>query len=91
MYRKILLIVSLVAGAVLLWIFSGTYPTLPLPDMAKSLAAVAATYLFVKVFLSEVIFRAIEDKKTRYTANKVSSIPAIMVLLVILARIRACR
>lgn len=87
MYKKILFIAGLIAGAVLLRFFAGSYPGLPLMDVSLTLFAVAAAYLFVKILLSDVVFRAIEDKKTRYTVNKVSSILAVIVLLVILVRI----
>jgi hypothetical protein len=48
---------------------------------------IAIVYIFIEFFLVEIVFKQMKDDKTRYTANKVSSILSLIIILIILIRI----
>jgi len=87
MDKKIPALAGLIMGAILLWYADGYYPGLYLSRIAFSLFAIAAVYIFVKIFLGEIVFRHIRDDKTRYTANRVGSVIFFLIVLVALVRI----
>jgi small-conductance mechanosensitive channel len=86
-FRKILILAGLIGSAGVIWVISGYFPGTLFPNLAITLTAVACVYLFVQILLADVVFRAIRDAKTRYTVNKVSSILAVVILAILLARI----
>jgi small-conductance mechanosensitive channel len=87
MNKKIPGIIGLFICAILLWFIAGYYPVPYLHETALSLFAVVFAYIFIKIILGDIIFRHIQDKKTRYTANRVNSILFLLIILIILARI----
>jgi len=87
MNKRYLEIALLIIAAVLLWFVYGYYPDTTVSRIALSLFAIVAVYLVISVILGDIVFKHIQDKKTRYTANKVNSILAVIVILVILVRI----
>ena len=67
--------------------FPADYPDAYLSQISLSLLAIAVVYIFINIFLGEIVFKHIHDEKTRYTANRVSSILSLLVILIAFVRI----
>jgi len=87
MDRKFPAVAGLIIGAILAWYGAGYYPGFYLYPIAATLFAIAAVYIFVKLFLGEIVFKHIHDDKTRYTANRAGSVIALIIIFIALVRI----
>ena len=87
MFRRTIIIASLVVGGILTLIGDAIFPGYFLAQISLTLFVLAGAYLFVSVIALELFLRHITDSKTRYSLNKAITIFTAFIGIVFIIRI----
>jgi small-conductance mechanosensitive channel len=83
MLKKVLIFTGIVTAGILAWIAYDFFPGEYLYQISLTLWTIAGAYLFVKILSDEILLRKIQDKKVRYSLNKVIAILSAAAAIVI--------
>jgi len=85
MFVRIIAVVGIIIGAIITWIGNSFFPNYYLYQISLTLWTIAGVYLFVKIISWEFLLRRIDDKRVRFSLNKIitilSAIAAIAIIL----------
>lgn len=87
MFRRTIIILSLIGGGILTLIGDAIFPGYFLVQLSLTLFVLAGAYLFVSVIAAEFFLRHITDSKTRYSLNKAITIFTAVIGIVFIIRI----
>jgi small-conductance mechanosensitive channel len=87
MFRKTIILASLIGGGILTLIGEDVFPGYFLVQISLTLFTLAGAFLFESVLAAELLLRHITDSKTRYSLNKAIGIFTAVIALVFIIRI----